>query len=173
MILQRTLSSDKQEDEKLYKLTRNCDNFLKKRKYLLHPVNQEEEMYPIAYSIIMYKDVSQTERLFRAIYRPQNLYCIHVDLKSSDLIKKTINNIANCFNNVFLASQMINVYWGTFSVIEPELMCMKDLLKRPEPWHYFVNTCGQEFPIKTNVEVVRILKAFNGSNDIQGRSSEL
>ena len=170
--LQTTLPSDEQEDEKLYNLTRNCDSFLMNRKYLLHPVNQEEEMYPIAYTIMMYKDVSQVERLFRAIYRPQNLYCIHVDSKRSDLIKKTMTNIANCFTNVFVASRLVDVHWGTFSVIEPELICMNDLLRRPEPWHYFINTCGQEFPIKTNLEVVRVLKAFNGSNDIQGRSSE-
>ena len=39
----------------------------------------EEEAFPIAYSLLMHKEVEQAERLLRAIYRPQNSYCIHID----------------------------------------------------------------------------------------------
>ena len=33
------------------------------------------------YSMLIFKSVGQVERLLRAIYRPQNIYCIHVDIK--------------------------------------------------------------------------------------------
>ena len=44
---------------------------------------------------------------------------------------------------------------------------MKDHLRYTD-WKYHINLAGQEFPLKTNLELVRILKAFNGSNLIQG-----
>jgi hypothetical protein len=156
------------KSENLLNLSKNCAHFIKTRKYVLHPVNQEEEEFPLAYTIIMHVDPTQAERHLRAIYRPQNLYCIHIDKKSNALIHSIMNNIANCFDNVFIASTVHDVIWGTYTILEPEFTCMKDFLKDSRPWKYFINTCGQEFAIKTNLEIVRILKAYNGSNDIQG-----
>lgn len=156
-------------DTDLLALTQNCGKFISNRKYLMHPVNKEEEEFPIAFSIIMYKEPFMVERLLRAIYRPQNVYCIHVDLTSSLLVYETMKHIATCFDNVFIASERIDVKWGWFSVVKPELACLKDLLQHPIQWKYFVNLCGQEFPIKTNLELVKVLKAYNGANDVQGR----
>jgi hypothetical protein len=31
---------------------------------------------------------------------------------------------------------------------------------------YYLNMAGQEFPLRTNLELVRILKLYNGTNDI-------
>ena len=115
----------------------------------------------------MYKDVQQTERLLRAIYSPQNYYCIHVDTKSADVIHEAIKAIARCFDNVFVTSKSIDVQWGTYSVLEPELMCMQ-LLWNYTSWKFFINLTGQEWPLKTNLEIVKILKIFNGSNGIEG-----
>ena len=40
----------------------------------------------IFYSIAFHKDVDQVESLLRAIYKPHNFYCLHVDNKSSLVI---------------------------------------------------------------------------------------
>ena len=45
---------------------------------------------------------------------------------------------------------------------------MSDLLHRGKKWKYFINLPSQEFPIKTNQEIVKILKIYNGANDIEG-----
>ena len=63
----------------------SCDNFLHFSDYIQKPLNSQEESFPIAYSIVVYKDPAQVERLLHAIYRPQNHYCIHVDSKVSKL----------------------------------------------------------------------------------------
>ena len=63
----------------------SCDNFLHLSDYIQKPLNSQEESFPIAYSIVVYKDPAQVERLLHAIYRPQNHYCIHVDSKVSKL----------------------------------------------------------------------------------------
>ncbi|XP_059156034.1 beta-1,3-galactosyl-O-glycosyl-glycoprotein beta-1,6-N-acetylglucosaminyltransferase-like [Physella acuta] len=127
----------------------------------------EEEEFPIAYTIMAYKDSEMVERLLRAIYRPQNYYCIHVDLKSEESFYSAISAISQCFHNVFLTTRRISVRWGRFSVLEPELICMKEL-SRYKKWKYFINLTGQEFPLKTNYQIVKILKAFRGANSING-----
>ncbi|PVD19775.1 hypothetical protein C0Q70_20266 [Pomacea canaliculata] len=45
---------------------------------------------------------------------------------------------------------------------------MKRVWAHPTRWRYFINLTGQEFPLKTNKELVQILKAFRGANDISG-----
>ncbi len=147
--------------------TKDCAAFRRSRKYVMSPLSEEEAEFSIAYSIVMYRDVEQFERLLRAIYRPQNYYCVHVDLKSNDEIHDSVRAIADCFDNVKVASRSVAVVWGTYSVVEAELVCMQDLWHRAK-WRYFINLTGQEFPLKTNWDIVRILKVFNNSNAIEG-----
>ncbi len=45
---------------------------------------------------------------------------------------------------------------------------MKEVLGMSTVWKYYINLTGQEWPLKTNLELVRILKAVNGSNLIVG-----
>ena len=154
-------------EETYLEWTQNCDSFKQNRGYITVPLTEEEEVFPIAFSLSMFTDVEQMERLLRAVYQPQNLYCIHVDVKSSLLIHNTVRAIANCFDNVFMASQLSKVKWGDVSVLLPHLTCMKDLVKHHRgKWNYFIDLAGQEFPLRTNYEIVQILKIFNGSNDI-------
>ena len=147
--------------------TKDCDAFKKGRGYITVPLTKEEEDYPIAFSIAMYTDVEQMERLLRAVYQPQNLYCIHVDTKSSLLIHRTVHAIVNCFDNVFITSRLEKVKWGDVSVLLPHLNCMRDLVQYYRGrWKYFIDLAGQEFPLRTNYELVQVLKIFNGSNEI-------
>ena len=149
-------------------LTSNCGNFISNRGYVMSSLTQTEAEFPIAYSILLFKDPEQAEILLRAIYRPQNVYCIHVDKKTNNDTYRAMEGIANCFDNVFMARTRIDVQWGKFSVLEPDLICMEELLHRNKKWKYFINLTGQEFPLRTNYELVRILKAYNGANDIEG-----
>lgn len=145
--------------------SQRCQEFITNRQYITKSVDDEEANFSIAFSILMFKDVEQTERLLRMIYRPQNYYCIHVDFKSPPETYEAISSIAECFPNVILASHRSDVRWGEFSVLEPDLTCMKDLLKWR--WKYFINLTGQEMPLKTNYQLVQILSVFNGANDVE------
>ena len=106
-----------------------------------------EAAFPLAFSVLMYKDIEQVERLLRAIYRPQNIYCIHVDKKTDNKIYRAMEGVAHYYDNIFMTATRINVRWGQFSVLEPELMCMKELLQRNKKWKYFINLTGQAFPL--------------------------
>ncbi|XP_014787833.2 beta-1,3-galactosyl-O-glycosyl-glycoprotein beta-1,6-N-acetylglucosaminyltransferase [Octopus bimaculoides] len=150
------------------KLCKDCDEFRKRGRYVsMENVTNEEKDFPLAYSIVLYKEPDQVEHLLRAIYRPHNYYCIHVDKSSDPLILSDVKAIAECLPNVYIASHIIDVEWGKFSETEAELICMKDLLKYKK-WKYFINLTGQEYPLKTNLQIVRIAKAFKGANDIAG-----
>jgi len=55
----------------------------------------------------------KVERLLRSIYMPQNVYCIHVDAKSPSHVHQAAAAIANCFDNVFIASRLESVRTST------------------------------------------------------------
>ena len=176
--------------------TKDCEWYKRIRGYITSPLTLEEENFPIAYSLVVYKDLEMVERLLRMIYRPQNRYCIHVDSSSSQEYFSTVQAIAACFpDNVFMSSRRIKVRWGTFSVLTPELICMQDLWdmdknksssssrstaatgncqdgdiakRKRKKWKYFINLTGQEFPLRTNHELVKILKAYKGANNGDG-----
>ncbi|XP_025077849.1 beta-1,3-galactosyl-O-glycosyl-glycoprotein beta-1,6-N-acetylglucosaminyltransferase-like [Pomacea canaliculata] len=131
-------------------------------------VSQEETGFPLAFSLLVYRDVDQVVRLLRAIYRPHNLYCVHVDRKSNEALQASLRMVIACLPNVLLVPRAINVTWGSVTTLEPELECMRLLWKQRVKWRYFINLTGQEFPLKTNKELVHILKTFRGANDIRG-----
>ncbi|KAJ8318659.1 hypothetical protein KUTeg_003750 [Tegillarca granosa] len=134
----------------------------------MFPVSTEEKDFPIAFSILLYKDVDQAERLLRAIYRPSNIYCFHVDSSAEKVVHDSIQAISNCFDNVFVVSKKENVVYAGFSRLQADINCMKDLNTGNKSWKYFINLPSQQFPLKTNFEIVKILKIYNGSNDIEG-----
>ena len=149
-------------------MTENCEEFKIVRKYITKPVNEEEEKFSLAFSILIYRNIEMLERLLRAIYRPQNFYCIHVDAKSDKNIHNGIKSIADCFDNVFVSSRVVDIEWALYNVLEADLICMEDLWKRSTKWKYFINLTGEEFPLRTNFELVQILKVFNGANNVAG-----
>ena len=125
----RLFAGDKEEMMKarIYQITRkptptpdaefanvslDCEAFKRNRGYINRPLSVEEEQFPLAYSIVMYKDVAMAERLLRAIYQPHNYYCIHIDASSKKIVKVAMKAISDCFDNVFIASKNINIVWG-------------------------------------------------------------
>ncbi|KAI5094769.1 beta-1,3-galactosyl-O-glycosyl-glycoprotein beta-1,6-N-acetylglucosaminyltransferase 3, partial [Silurus meridionalis] len=154
-------------DEEYIKQTKDCKKFLRTRKYILFPLSEEEEAFPVAYSIVIHHKVQNFERLLRSIYNPQNFYCIHLDKKAAESTMRAVSNIVSCFDNVFLASQSEEVIYASWSRVQADINCMKDLYRVSSHWKYFINLCGQDFPIKTNLEIVRALKALAGANSLE------
>ena len=146
--------------------TRNCSDFIRRRGYIMSSMTKEEENFPIAYSILAYRHIEQTERLLRAIYRPQNFYCIHID-KKSIVMKRVMESIVKCFGNVKMA-ESVDVTWAGFSVLQADLNCMETVWEMSARWKYFINLAGEEFPLRTNAQIVKILTLLNGANSVKG-----
>jgi len=45
---------------------------------------------------------------------------------------------------------------------------MKDHMNSGTKWKYLINTAGLAFPLRTVEETVKILRAYNGANDVEG-----
>ncbi|XP_078395381.1 N-acetyllactosaminide beta-1,6-N-acetylglucosaminyl-transferase-like isoform X1 [Cetorhinus maximus] len=139
---------------------------------LLHcsrsPLTAEEISFPLAFIITVHKEFETFESLFRAIYRPHNLYCIHVDEKSPGHFHRKLQRLQSCFGNVFLASRMEPIIYGGMSRLEADIRCLTDLLELRANWKYVLNLCGQDYPLKTNLQIIRHLKTFKGKNITPG-----
>ncbi|XP_070204316.1 N-acetyllactosaminide beta-1,6-N-acetylglucosaminyl-transferase-like [Littorina saxatilis] len=157
--------------EDFLRVTENCTDYVHNGGFMAASVSEEERAFPLAFSILVYKHPEQVERLLRAIYRPHNVYCIHVDIKSGPVFQHRMALFARCLPNVFLSNESVDVRWGKFTNLEPEVICIRQLLEHSGKWRYFINLTGQEFPLKTNKELVRILTAFKGANQI-GKDSK-
>ncbi|XP_043916791.1 beta-1,3-galactosyl-O-glycosyl-glycoprotein beta-1,6-N-acetylglucosaminyltransferase-like [Protopterus annectens] len=155
------------KDSNYTEWTKDCQTYTKVRKYITKPLSKQEEEFPIAYSIVVHYRADMFERLLRAIYQPQNYYCIHVDKKSSESFSAAIKGIVSCFDNVFIASKLEDVVYASWSRVQADLNCMADLLKMNASWKYLINLCGMDFPIKTNLEIVEILKSLKGRNNLE------
>ena len=95
-----------------------------------------------------------------------------MDAKVNAEISATMVALTKCLPNVYLASRIERVVYGGFSRLQADINCMKDHLNSSVKWKYLLNIAGQSFPLKTNSEIVQILRLYNGSNDIEGMSYE-
>ncbi|XP_074527410.1 beta-1,3-galactosyl-O-glycosyl-glycoprotein beta-1,6-N-acetylglucosaminyltransferase-like [Halichoeres trimaculatus] len=154
-------------DDYYINATQDCKAFKQSRKYLTFPLSQEEEDFPLAYSMVVHHKVQNFERLFRAIYAPQNYYCVHVDKKSDASVRSAIKAIVSCFPNVFMVSRAVSVIYSGWPRVQADLNCMADLVEMSTKWKYFINVCGQDFPLKTNLEIVRALRSLRGGNSLE------
>ncbi|NWR86046.1 GCNT3 acetylglucosaminyltransferase, partial [Furnarius figulus] len=148
-------------------MTRDCGAFKESRRFIEFPLSQEEAEFPIAYSMVIHDKIEMFERLLRSLYAPQNVYCVHMDSKSPAAFQGAVRAIAACFPNVFVASRLESVVYASWSRLQADLNCMRDLLQSPVPWRYLLNTCGTDFPIKTNAEIVRALTVLQGRNSLE------
>lgn len=154
-------------DTDYIKLGKDCTTLKKLKKYVLFSLSDEERHFPIAYSMVIHEDIEMFERLLRSIYTPQNIYCVHVDRKSPDTFHQAVQAIASCFDNVFVASKLERVVYASWSRVQADLNCMEDLLNSTVKWKYLINTCGADFPLKTNAEIVTALKLLKRKNSME------
>ncbi|NXD18436.1 GNT2A transferase, partial [Nothocercus nigrocapillus] len=146
----------------------NCTEYIVQNHYITRALSAEEAAFPLAYIMTLHKEFETFERLFRAVYMPQNVYCVHVDQKAPAAFQRAVRRLLGCFPNAFLASRAERVVYGGISRLRADLHCVRDLLASAVPWKYLLNTCGQDFPLKTNREIIQRLKAFRGKNVTPG-----
>ena len=61
-----------------------------------------------------------------------------------------------------MPQDLINVYWGHHSIMDAQMACLAELahsdIRNKYKWKYAINLCGTELPLRTNREIVRVLK---------------
>ena len=139
--------------------TRRCITYVHSRTFIRRSVSPEEEQFPIAYSIAIQNGAGDFEKTLLPLFQPQNTYCIHLRDGTDQATQLAISAIVRCFKNVFFSTTNSSEY----GKLNAELRCGKELLQHMR-WEYFINIDDNMFPLKTNWELVMILKALNSSS---------
>ncbi len=129
----------------------------------------EEKQFPLGFVLVVsYKEnsVQQYMRLLRFLYRPQNVYCLHVDKKAPKIWIKHITAFASCFPNIILSRDAVEVVYASGSILTAHLNCLKELMLSKLPWKYAIDLHGTELPLVTNRDMVQALLPLKGVNSI-------
>jgi len=54
--------------------------------------------------------------------------------------------------------------------VQADINCMKDHVDSGGDWKYLLNTAALAFPLRTVEETARILRTYNGANDVEGNN---
>lgn len=120
----------------------------------------------IAYLILVHRYPQQFKRLFKVIYDPRNLYLVHVDKRSGAWLEADIQAFLDPYINaeVLEAKKML---WGGYSLVDAALRGMKRLLQTDSQWTHFINLSGQDFPLRTQRQIMAHLQANTGREFIR------
>ena len=130
-------------------------------------VSRMEENFPLAFLMTIHERSWQVVRLLTTIYRPHNVYCVHVDSKASPLLFNGFRHISACLGNVVIPEKQVEVvYKFGSSIMEAQLSCWESLmgLQATWKWRYVINLCGTELPYLTNKEISCALMSAEGSS---------
>ena len=130
-------------------------------------VSEIEKEFPIAFEMLIYYKpvrIQQYIRLLKNIYRPQNVYCIHIDKKAPQWWSQSLKDFANCFPNVIIARNPLNVVYASSAILYAHFKCFHELLESNRDWKYVISLHGTEIPLVTNRQIVEVLQKMNGSN---------
>ena len=164
-------TNEKPGDEDVFShyIGKECD--VVRREKFPHPTpTQKEKDFPIAYAMVLFKNANLAEKVLQSIYMPQNIYCIHVDVKSSETFRYAMWAMTSCLDNVFLTTKTVDLIWAHISTLYAQQNCLSDLLDSPVQWKYFMHISGQELPLYQNAEMVHALTNLNGFNNIESFS---
>ncbi|VDK87524.1 unnamed protein product [Litomosoides sigmodontis] len=152
------------ESDDKYRYT-SCNAIRQRAFYPTTPLSNVEKNFPIAFVRIVYKDFHLQELLLNLMYAPQNFYCYALDAKSTTLFHAQMRNLSRCFSNVLLAPREYTVDSAGHNTSRSFLECLRVIRKLPG-WKYAILLQNNDIPLKSNREMVQILNALNGSNDI-------
>ena len=140
---------------------RNCTHYKNELEDNVY-TTKDEVQFPLAFALIVHNSPFQVFRLLKVIYRPHNIYCIHYDIRASMVMKQLFNNLATCFANIIIPSNVTEVHWGHHSLMEAQMNCFSDLMMNHHkyPWRYVITLCVKELPLRTNREIVHLLKSL-------------
>ncbi|KAK6113329.1 Core-2/I-Branching enzyme family protein [Brugia pahangi] len=152
-------------DEADANISNSCEDIKQRGLYPENPASDEEKDFPIVFIRVVYRAYHIQELLFNLMYAPQNLYCYALDSKSSPLFHEQMRNLSECFPNVILTENEYEVDGAGHNMTKSYMKCLETVSEKPA-WKYAILLQNDDFPIKSNYELVKILDILNGSNAI-------
>ncbi|CAD6194739.1 unnamed protein product [Caenorhabditis auriculariae] len=128
--------AERYEEEILYSTDR-CATVKRLFRFNEEPLSSEEAAYPLAYGMIVYKDIVQVLLMLSSFYHPQNEYCLAVSGSSKPFF--------SIWPRIF-PDQRGRIFWGSFEIINATYGCMEMLTKKKSNWQYFQYLSGVDAP---------------------------
>jgi hypothetical protein len=120
----------------------------------------------IAYFLLVHRYPEQFKRLFRAIQDTRNFYLVHVDENSGPGLEADIRDFLSDYPNTAVLKGK-KALWGGYSLVDATLRGMAELLRMGTDWEYFINLSGQDFPLKSQGQILQFLADHRGMEFIK------
>jgi len=120
----------------------------------------------IAYLILVHRYPEQFKRLFKAIYDRRNHYLVHVDKNAGPALDGDIRAFIAPYANAEVLEGK-KALWGGYSLVDAELRGMERLLRMSAKWTHFINLSGQDFPLKSQADIMTRLALNPGREFIK------
>ncbi|KAI6189376.1 hypothetical protein M3Y97_00001400 [Aphelenchoides bicaudatus] len=147
-------------------LPTDCNSILERNNFHRKPLSKEENKFPLAYARNVFQDYRFLEITLSTTYAPQNFYCFSIDGKANKLFRQRMNNLAKCFPNVHITDFTAKMDSAGHNTNAHHMACLKWLADKNKKWKYVMLLQNHDIPLKTNQEMVQILKWYNGTNDV-------
>ena len=128
-----------------------------------------------AYFIMLHHKPYQFEWLLNAIYNPDDIFLIHIDLKTYSGLKRDRRGLVEQVKTLIQGKPNIKLMWprytnwGGWSLSSVALTAIDDLLQMDQTWTHFVNLSGQCYPLKPISEIKRIVASAPEAEFIESR----
>ena len=87
--------------------TENCDEyftnvpvFALNKDIIKYEQDNLKPQFSLAFSHMLHTQLAIYEVFLAMYFRPNNFYCIHVDYKASDVMRKTVESLVNCYAKI-------------------------------------------------------------------------
>ena len=117
----------------------------------------------LAYIISAYKYPQQLIRLIRRLHNSQASIFIHIDRKTDEREYEDVVQAIGHMPDVYFLKRY-HCYWGEFGHVQATREGIKQLIERAIPFDYAILLTGQDYPIKTNRQIVDFLRQSSGTS---------
>ena len=134
-------------NQKILKRTENCDNYFESLASAIFPISSyisvnisgyynlesySESSPKLAISYLIHSNPGLFEILFHLMFRPQNSYCIAIDLKSSEEDQNCFHSVIKCYQEKFPSTKIFiiqddPIYYKGYSILDADLNCLEIL----------------------------------------------
>jgi hypothetical protein len=120
----------------------------------------------IAYIISAYKNPEQLIRLIRRLNTDTSSFLVHVDKRADKGVYCQIVSGISDLLNVYLLKRH-KCYWGDFGHVRATIKGIDELFNGNIPFDYVILLTGQDYPLKSNVQIEEFFKEHEGKSFIE------
>ncbi|GMT28149.1 hypothetical protein PFISCL1PPCAC_19446, partial [Pristionchus fissidentatus] len=121
---------------------------------------------PLAYGVLAHNRFEQLLLSVASVYESHNIFCIAIPSNADQQFIHLVHGLQDCFPNVHVL-QTGPVGWGSYAIMRATYDCMELVLKqRTNRWKYFQYLSGVDAPLRTNLEMVKIMNEWKGISHV-------